>query len=217
MAMTCHAHMAAALMLRCWEPLQHWPFRGTKVTRAFPEETREAISEEWKRSCEFCLDGFSKSFKIAAFECEEPEGVLEGDILESLEHAYGALPVNNLQTEDPHCTTIESLSLSVGWGGSVRKGHCVWWLWWNWISGLHCIHPILPGPLQSSAACGQDLQRCESIAQHSLLRPCPLRVQAVAQCNTIWVDKKMDVIVIAIRCKPHCRFIDHQLSIASLH
>ena len=103
LAVTCHAHMAAALMLRCWDPLQHWPFRGMKVTRAFPAETREAISEEWKRSCECCSDGFSKSYTNVAFDCEEPEGVLEGNTLESLEHTYGALPVNNLQTEDPHC------------------------------------------------------------------------------------------------------------------
>ena len=103
LAVSCHSYMVAELLLRCWDVLQQWPFRGMRVASLFPEEARASTSTEWQQACEFCLDPFSAAYKALAFAAEdgtEPPGVLAGPVHQSLQETYAALPVTNLQTED---------------------------------------------------------------------------------------------------------------------
>lgn len=100
-ALTCHARLAASVLLRMWESNQHWPNRAAKVCQGVAgEPTRVQVSNEWRGACEQCLDReFGEPIQAAAFTGENL-GVLRGKLHTTIEQTFERAPVANLLTED---------------------------------------------------------------------------------------------------------------------
>ena len=100
LAVTNHVYMMCAIALRCWRPLQQYPFRAAKLSPRFPEHIRKTVSAELRGACPDCLDHFGCWAKRNGFDVEGAQGVLEGTMQTAICQVFAKIPITHLQTED---------------------------------------------------------------------------------------------------------------------
>ena len=93
-------YMLGELMLRCWDALQHFPFRLAKLDKKFPEKVRSSVNDEVSQACPRCMDNLTAMYKKQGFGVTNPPGLLDGEVGDSIHDVFSHLSICNVQTKD---------------------------------------------------------------------------------------------------------------------